>query len=85
MLAAFVTMLPVALVRLPLGPLGGPLGALAITDGALLLATVYDAFRRRRPHSAFVLALLFLLAMQGLTFALLASPGWSRLVGAMLE
>lgn len=84
MLAAFVAMLPVALVRLPLGPLQGPMGALAITDGTLLAATIYDAIRRRRPHSAFVLALMFLLVMQSLSIVLAVSSGWSQLIKSMV-
>jgi uncharacterized membrane protein YozB (DUF420 family) len=84
MLATFVTMLPVALVRLPLGFFGGALGALALTDAALLAATVHDAVRRRAPHPAFVLALLFLLIMQPLSFALVLSPSWSRFIRSML-
>uniref|UniRef100_UPI0035CA9F85 hypothetical protein n=1 Tax=uncultured Sphingomonas sp. TaxID=158754 RepID=UPI0035CA9F85 len=85
MLAAFVAMLPVAVVRLPLGVLGGPLGALAITDTTLIAATVYDALRRGRPHSAFLGALLFLFLMQLLSFALVASTTWSRLIASALD
>lgn len=84
MLAAFITMLPVALVRLPLGLFGGPLGALAITDGTLLTAAIYDAVRRRRPHPALFLALAFLIIMQAITFALVASPEWARLVDRLV-
>lgn len=85
MLAAFITMLPVAVVRLPLGPFGGPLGALAITDITLVAATAYDALRRGRPHSAFLAALLFIFLMQLLSFGLVASATWSRLINSALN
>jgi hypothetical protein len=85
MLAAFVAMLPVAVVRLPLGVFGGPFGALAITDTTLIVATAYDALRRGRPHSAFLGALLFLFLMQLLSFALVASTTWSRLITWALD
>lgn len=80
MLSTFIVMIPVALVRLPLGPFAGPLGALAVTDISLLAVALYDTIRHRRFHPAFYLALVFLLVMQVITFALIASPQWEQLL-----
>jgi hypothetical protein len=90
MLLASLSLLPSAIVRMPLAFIqaGGPFAVFGATDACVLACLLIDTLRRRRLHPAFGWGALLIAAVFPLFLILAQTPQWLRFatwMGAPLE